>query len=166
MCKTDFIVCFDSDDILADDAIDGMYSDIDIMKNQDDVCGVVTKRARLDGTPFQENWVDEDYKKIKFDDLARVYGYNKDTCLLFKTNIIKEYHFPKFEGENFVTECIFYDQFMDKYFMIASPKIYYLAEYQPDGYTVQGIKVFLKTLKDIYILQNKSCIMLEKTNIQ
>lgn len=144
VCKTEYIVCIDSDDFLTDNAIDEMYCDIDAMKEQKDVCGVVTKRAKYDGTPFQENWVDEDYKKIKFNDLAKTYGYYMDTCLLFKTNIIKQFHFPKFEGENFVTECVYYDQFLNDYYMLAGPNVYYLAEYQPDGYTAQGMKVFFK----------------------
>lgn len=166
VCTTEYIVCIDSDDYLTDSAVDDMYEDIKNVKNQTDVCGVVTRKASYAGVAFQYKWVDEDYKKIYFDELAKNYGYSADACLLFKTDIIKQFHFPKFEGEKFVTECVFYNQFINDYYMVASPKIYYLAEYQPDGYTVQGMKLFFKNPRGyLYFAKQKLYYAIKKKHL-
>ena len=146
-CKTPYIVCIDSDDYLAVDAVEKIYQEIEIIDSKPEVCGIVTRRVKPDGEPFSQNWTGERFKQIKFVDLADKYGYKTDTCLVFKTDIVKKYHFPTFEGERFVTESVFYNQFMFDYDLLASDNLYYIAEYMPDGYTAQGIKLFLKNPK-------------------
>lgn len=143
ICKTDYIVCVDSDDYLTDNAVECMYKEIEKIDEYPNVCGVVTRRRKPTGEPFMENWAKSD-EILKFHDLADKYGYTTDTCLLFKTSIIKQFHFPTFEGERFVTESVFYNQFMYDYDMLASDNLYYVAEYMPDGYTAQGVRLFFR----------------------
>ncbi len=147
ICKTDYIVCIDSDDYLTNDAVEKIYKEIKLVDKNDSICGIVSRRVKPDGKPFKENWTGEEYKALNFYDLAPKYGYDADTCLVFKTNIIKRFSFPKIPTERFVTESVFYQQFLYDYKMLASAHLYYVAEYMPDGYTSQGMKLFFKNPK-------------------
>lgn len=143
ICTTDYIVCVDSDDYLTESATEQMYNEIKVIDKMEDVCGVVTRKAKPNGEPFGEKWVPNEMN-LYFYELSTIYGYFSETCLLFKTNMASKYYFPKFENERFVTESVYYNQFLFKYKMYASNNLYYLAEYMPDGYTAQGLDLFFK----------------------
>ncbi len=147
ICTTDYIVCIDSDDQFSSGAVEDIYKEIDIVGKMEDVCGIVTRRAHFDGNPFGQNWTNEEYEKLYFYELGEKYNYWAETCLVFKTNIAKQYHFPTIKGEKFITESVYYNQFMYKYKMLVSKNIYYYAEYIADGYTNQGMKLFYKNPK-------------------
>ena len=163
-CKSPYIVCIDSDDYLAVDAVEKIYQEIEIIDSKPEVCGIVTRRVKPDGEPFSKNWTGEKSKVVNFYDLAQVYGYSADTCLVFKTDIIKQYHFPVFEDERFVTESVLYNQFMHDYKMLASDNLYYVAEYMPDGYTAQGSKLYLKNPKGYAYALKQNAYYSIKTN--
>ena len=100
-------------------------------------------------------------EKLYFRELAAKYDYTQDTNLIFKTDLIKQFHFPVFTDERFVTESVFYNQFILDYKMLAIPELLYFAEYQPDGYTAQGLKLFVKNPKG-YLYALKQEAMLSK----
>lgn len=143
VCKTDYIICVDSDDYLTDNAVKLMYEEIEKIDKLKDVCGVVTRRVKPNGEPFSNNWVPKD-TVLYFNELASKYGFHEDTGLLFKTAIVNKYKFPKFNEERFVTETVYYNQFLYDYKMLASSNLYYVSEYMPDGYTAQGMGLFFK----------------------
>lgn len=141
VCKTEYIACVDSDDSLAEDAVDVIYGYLEAASDED-VVGLVFRRAHLDGSPFSENWPDNNAQKLFFYELGKNYNYFCDTFLVFKTAIIRDYHFPVFEGERFVTESVYYNQFLYTYRLLACKDLIYYSEYRPDGYTKMGIKLF------------------------
>ncbi len=168
ICGTDYIVCVDSDDYLTENAVEQMYKEIDIIDKMDDVCGVVTRRAKPNGEPFSINWVPNEMS-LYFYELSKKYGYSTDTSLLFKTNIVNKFHFPIFKGERFVTESVYYNQFLYDYKMYASNNLYYLAEYMPDGYTAQGLNLFFKNPEGfLYALKQNAyfCIKYKTANFK
>ena len=146
VCNTKYIVCIDSDDYLTDTAVETMYKEMNMVDLISDVCGVVTRRMKSNGEPFYDRWAPNN-TILFFNELYTKYGYKTDTCLIFKTDIIKNYHFPIFEDEKFVTESVFYNQFLYKYKILATTNLYYVADYMEDGYTAQGMKLFFKNPK-------------------
>lgn len=140
-CNTEFICIVDSDDFLTEDATDIIYNYMEFC--DDSIAGIVGRRAHYDKTPFNNSWC-EKCESLYFKELSTQYNYNEDTCLVFKTKIVKNYHFPKIQGEKFITESVFYNQFMHDYKLLAIPECIYLAEYQEVGYTSQGINLFFK----------------------
>lgn len=146
ICETEYICCCDSDDFLSDDATGIIEKYIDKYSDDKEIVGFVGRRANYEGTPFNGKWTPENMK-IYFNELAEKYGYSQDTVLIFKTDIIKNFHFPIFEDEKFVTEAVFYQQFLRDYKMITIQECIYLAEYCDDGYTVQGMNLFFKNPK-------------------
>ena len=144
ICETEFICCVDSDDFLVEEATEVLYSYFPkITENGEDIVGLVGRRAHFDLKPFSENWATEN-DVIYFHELVEKYGYKEDTVLVFKTNIVKKYSFPKISNEKFITESVFYNQFMFKYKLMMMTENIYLSEYQDIGYTSQGMNLFFK----------------------
>ena len=103
ICETEFICCVDSDDYLVSEATEVLYSYFPKISAQD-IVGIVGRRAHFNLKPFNYNWSKEN-DIIYFHELIEKYGYKEDTVLVFKTNIIKKYSFPKISNEKFITEA-------------------------------------------------------------
>ncbi len=141
ICKTEFIACVDSDDYLTNNAIEEIYKDL---TDVDSKClGIVYRRAVNPNTPFNTSWPQSN-TYLYFNELGQKHGYNEDTFLVFKTNIVNRYHFPKIEDERFITEKVLYNQFMFDYKILAVNKLLYIGEYQTDGYTANAAKLMFK----------------------
>lgn len=145
MCDTEFIMCVDSDDFLSTDATEVLYNYFDKIQDNS-IVGLVGRRAHYDGTPFNKNWATNN-DVICFYNIKDKYGYSEDTTLIFKTDIVKRFHFPKIQGERFITESVLYQQFLYDYKLMMFEECIYLAEYQEVGYTSQGLDLFLKNPK-------------------
>lgn len=143
ICETEYIMCIDSDDRLVKNCTESLYKYFDNVSEDDNLVGVVGRLSNYDGSPFNESW-GKDVEKICFYDIPRKYGYSQDMTLVFKTKIIKNYKFPKFEDERFVTESVLYNQFLHDYNLLMIPEALAMAEYQADGYTSQGLNLFYK----------------------
>jgi len=146
VCKTDYICYVDSDDYMSNDATEVLYNYFEDIDERNDIVGLVGRRAHYDGTPFNDKWSTSN-EVVYFYEVSKKYGYSEDTVLVFKTNIVKQFHFPKIPDERFITESVFYQQFMYDYKMMMIMECIYLAEYQEVGYTSQGIDLFLKNPK-------------------
>lgn len=158
ICKTEYINCIDSDDFVSKDSTEVLYKYFDEVSKDETLCGIVGRRAKYNGEPFNESF-SKNPEKLYFHELSQKYGYIQDTNLIFKTNVIKNFHFPKFENERFVTESVFYNQFMFDYKMLSIPELLYLGEYQEDGYTMQGLKLFFKNPEGyLYVLKQNTFI--------
>ena len=161
ICTTKYICCVDSDDYLSDNATEVILNYIDTFANNDEIVGFVGRRANYSGEPFQTEWP-QDATCLYFDELSKKYNYKSDTILVFKTDIIKQYHFPVIKDERFVTEIVYYNQFIRKYKFITMKECLYLAEYQPGGYTAQGMDLFFKNPKGyLYYLKQLIYINIE-----
>lgn len=142
-CETKYIGCVDSDDYLTNDAVDVLYNHFEKTDKNEKCIGLVGRRCKNNGEPFNSNWCTENLF-LKFKELSTKYHYNEDTFLIFKTELIKKYIFPKIEGEKFITESVLYNQFMFDFDLYAFNELIYVAEYMEDGYTKQGLSLFFK----------------------
>jgi len=166
VCTTAYINCIDSDDYLSIDSTEVLYKYLDEVSKDGSLCGIVARKAHFSGEPFNKSFPNET-EKMYFKELATKYNHVQDTNLIFKTALVKNYHFPIFEEERFVTESVFYNQFMLDYKMLAIPELLYLAEYQADGYTKQGMRLFFKNPQGyLYALkQNARIAIMEHVGV-
>ena len=92
-----FIV--DSDDYLSNDAISFINEKFLEIENNNEFAGISGLRI---GTDIKNNLTFSDY--VDAGNLEReIYGLLGDKAEIYKTNILQEYPFPYFEGENFLT---------------------------------------------------------------
>lgn len=82
-------------------------------------------------------------------------GYHGETALIFRTEVIRMYPFPKIEGEKFITEDYIYCQLDEKYELLVYPKYCMYCEYQNDGYTKNIAKIAEKNPKGYALYANE-----------
>lgn len=142
-CETKYIACVDSDDYLTENAIEELEELVKEIDDNEECVGIVLRRANTDLQPFSDKWPEKD-GLLYFHELSYKVGYKKDTFLVFKTDIVKLFKFPRVEGERFVTEKAFYNEFLFTYKMLTSAKLLYVGEYQDEGYTSGALKLLFK----------------------
>ena len=135
LSDTELFTCVDSDDWLAEDAVESILNSWKFEKNMDDdIIGILVFRGHKDGKAitFIQN------KKIEraiLRDSYQRYGLTGDTMLIYQSSVIKKYSFPKFINEKFVPENYLYDQLDTQGKMVIIRKVLYYCEYLENGYT-------------------------------
>ena len=140
-CETDLFLCLDSDDYLLDNCVEELLKEISSECDNKQCAGLLFLKGKndkesLSGTEF----------KLAYSTLTNVYrqGFQGDLGILFFTRIIKQYSFPKFLNEKFITEDYIYCQIDVKYQYKIYNKILMVCEYLNDGYSAQQINLFFK----------------------
>ncbi len=144
-CNTDFFFCVDSDDYLLNTAIEDIYFDIE-KTNCIGVSGIISQKLIKD-KEIAKFLPDMIGKYASLSDLYEKHGLKGDTSLVFKTEVLKKYLFPKITGEKFVGEEYVYCQIDEKYKLYVSDKKYYVYEYLADGYTSNMAKLIAQNPK-------------------
>ena len=128
--KTPLFLCVDSDDYLTDNAVEEISA---VWKKcRPGTVGVIALRSvTRRGTHFSSERVP--YTTLR--DLYRKRILIWDTMLVYRTDIISKYQFPKFSGEKFVPEAYLYDRIDQDGKMRLLDQTLYMAEYLEDGYT-------------------------------
>lgn len=133
-CNTDIFVCVDSDDYLTDNAIDTIYQNWNKVKTNSKLAGIIALRGNELREPISTR-MPRHVSQSSILDLYNKYKFKGDTMLIFRSEILKKYLFPVFEGEKFVTEAVIYDQISKEYKMILLDEVLYIGEYLEDGYS-------------------------------
>ena len=139
--NTEWFLCVDSDDFIVDDCIQKIKQNI--LKVKSNKCsGIVAYK----GKSVNEKLFDSEFPQKDYSTLKNIYaeGFKGDTTLVFKSEIIKKYHFPNIENENFMTEGYIYDQIDQCYELFILPEILTICKYLNDGYTKNIYKIYFK----------------------
>lgn len=158
LCTTPLFMCVDSDDILTKDAVNLVESYWQSGKQQDNIIGWCTRKGDLEGNPVHDkNWPQGE-PELSCVELFEGLQFHGETALIWKTAALKQYHFPVVNGERFVTERVLYYQmsFIDR--LKIKNDIFYLFEYQDDGYTKQGVQLNIKNPMGTAIDYKVQCI--------
>lgn len=130
-----FIV--DSDDRLTDHSLERVAKVAASIPevDKDSFAGVCGDRGSMLNSPIGGGWKAAEYLDITV--LQRdQYGITGDKAEVFFTSVLRQYPFPEFEGENFISESIVWDRIaFDGYKMRFFNEVIYLCEYLPDGLT-------------------------------
>lgn len=133
----EYFMCVDSDDILSDNAVIDI---IDFTVGLPAKCGIVAYKTDFFGkmlcTEFPKNT-----GETTISELSEKFGCVGEYTYIYPTDIVKQFPFPVFEGEHFVTESVVYDR-LDKICTIMPlPDVVTICEYQPDGYSASMNKI-------------------------
>ncbi len=144
----EYLLILDSDDFLEPDAVEWIHQWIATIDGKDGFAGVAGLRGWKEKNEPIGSFMESDF--IDATNLER-----KKLCLdgdkaeVYKTEILRKYPFPEFEGENFLRESAVWDAIArDGYQMRWFNKIIYRCEYLEDGLT-QGTDtaVYLKNFQ-------------------
>ncbi len=133
-----FIV--DSDDFLAENAIERIRYHYETIKDDHSFCGVCGIRVNPDGLKIGKG---NDFGVLDCNSLDFRYKYKirGDMAEVFRTDVLREFPFPEYAGEKFCTEALVYNRIADKYRIRYFYEKIYICEYLQDGLTAATIKV-------------------------
>lgn len=154
-CNTELFFCVDSDDYLLENAIEEILTEYEFIKNNNSICGIVSSRFNQNNKPMHGKYMPNNVKYSNLSDLYEKYKFRGETSLVFKFSIIKNYKYPKIDGEKFIGEEYIYCQLDREYKLYISKKAYYISEYLNDGYTKNFIDIIYNNPKGYMLLKYK-----------
>ena len=127
----EWFFCVDSDDLLEENAVEKLTKKF-AQRNGED--GIIAYKEDLNGALLSDPFP-EGIQQTQMYRLASDYGCRGEFSLAFSTTFARQFPFPVFPGERFVTECVVYDR-MDRQGQFALlPEVITVCEYQADGYS-------------------------------
>ncbi len=139
--ETELFVCVDSDDWIVSDSVESIVNAWRETINQphEGICGLVAYRGRDERQPLGNEFP----LNVETSTLSGLYavGFQGDTTLVFKTEVLRAYPFPIIGKEKFITEAYVYEQIDRAYRLRLLPKVITVCEYREDGLTnnLEGI---------------------------
>lgn len=150
-CDTELFFCVDSDDYLLDNAVNDIVNEYNKISS-DRICGIMSIKLTNDMVPIG---TDIPYSVIysNLSDLYEKYKFKGDTSLVFKTDVLRKYKFPKIDDEKFIGEEYIYCQIDKNYKLYISQNRYYVCDYLDDGYTKNMFKLIANNPKGYMLLK-------------
>ena len=138
--RTELTCIVDSDDYLTEDAIATIITTWEKYKKDNRICGITFLRGDHEGTPLGKIFPKSPY--ISNIITCRINQKIKgDCCEVIRTNVLKKYPFPVFNGEKFMGESYLWNQLGFDYNMVFINKVIYICEYLEGGLTRSGRKL-------------------------
>lgn len=133
----EWFFCVDSDDLLAMDAVAVICEKIAQINGEK---GIIAYKEDLQGCRLSDVFP-KGIQKMQMYRLAAEYGCRGEFSLAFATEFARQFPFPEFAGERFVTECVVYDRMDQEGEFALLPEVITVCEYQPDGYSSNFTKL-------------------------
>ena len=152
-CDTELFICVDSDDFLSEDAVEyiACYEE-EVLQNKA-LAGIALLKGDEEGK-LMGSAMPQGINQSSIKALYNIHHFKGELALVFKTEVLKQYLFPVFEGEKFVGESVVYDRISQSYEMLLKDKVVYLCEYRLDGYTSNVTALYARNPKGyIYFLK-------------
>lgn len=136
-----FIV--DSDDRLAENAVERILYHFDFVRDDKGFAGVSGLKVYFNG---QRVGGEEDFNVLNCSalDFRFRYKIRGDVAEVFKTDILRKYKFPELEGETFFPEALVWNRIAQKYKIRYFYEKIYLCEYLEDGLSAKITKLRMK----------------------
>ena len=145
--RTEYAVCLDSDDIFYDNTIEVVLKQLEKEKNNDKCCGVLALRNNPDGTVMGSRRIPNAINYVSAQDIFLRFRLRTELICFYKTSILKQYKFPEFVNEKFVSPAWMQYSVTHKYKFRVSQDQLCQCEYVEDGLTKNKRKVIAKNPK-------------------
>ncbi|GAA4274196.1 glycosyltransferase family 2 protein [Aquimarina gracilis] len=153
--------CIDSDDYVADDAIEKILNSWEQIKDKPEFAGVVGLDADESGSIIGTK-IPEHIKETTLYNLYNSYGVKGDKKLVYRTEVIKQYpEYPIFEGERFVPLGYLYQLIDQDYKLLPVNEVFCVVEYMEDGSSMNILKQYRRHPKG-FAFSRKSRMKLAK----
>ena len=140
-CKTDYLLCVDSDDYLAINAVEILSEVVD--KNSSREFWAIVGPRFSEKTLFS-NWSSKIPEKLPFSKIYTKYKYIGETYMLWNLKYFTNVRFPVFNGETIIPEGALYDILDQTCDVITAKKKVYYSDYLETGLTKNSQKSFFQ----------------------
>lgn len=147
LIDTELNVCVDSDDYMANNAVELIVNFWQENKT-DKYAGILGLNTYIDGQLVSNKKFPEGVKGGKYSELKNKYGIVRDVKFVYSTEIIKKYSgYPTFENEKFTPLGYKYAMIDQDYDMLFLNEVLCIVEYMEDGSTVNMYKQYFNNPK-------------------
>jgi len=141
LIETELNVCIDSDDYMADDAVDHILKFWEQNRNEK-YAGIIGLDADTKGNIIGRK-IPEEVKESTVNDIYDKHKAYGDKKLVYRTDIVKKYpRYPIFEGERFVPLGYLYQLIDQDYKVLTLNKVLCVVEYLEDGSSMNMLKQY------------------------
>lgn len=141
MAKGELFFIVDNDDVLPEKSLEIILQKYEKIRNKKNIAGIAGRKGYITGGYIGSNVVWTEDLICSSLDLRMRRNVKGDMAEVFKTEVLKEYLFPKFEGEKFCPEALVWNRISKKYSLLWFSDIVYKAEYIETGLTANIVKV-------------------------
>lgn len=142
---TELNVCIDSDDYLTDDAVEIIVNEWQQVRS-DKLAGIgaldIFESGEVIGTKFPS-----DLKQAKYFDIYNKHGVYGDKKFVYRTDLIKKFPYPEYEGEKYVGLDYKYKKLDENYELALVNKSICVVEYMEDGSSMNMLNQYRKNPK-------------------
>lgn len=131
-CRYDYIARMDSDDWLPVNSLQLVAEQASQIADNQLFCGVAANRCYPDGHKIGSS-LNFDILNTDSVSFREKFHYKGDMAEVFKTDILRLYPFPEFEGEKFLTEAVVWNRIAKKYKLRYFNANIYICDYLPEG---------------------------------
>lgn len=157
LAKGELFFIVDSDDSLTEDAVEKIRRHWKKYGyGNENVSGILSYRKFHDGR-IVGNKMPEQVEFCTLRDSYHKYASKGDKVVIYRTDIIKQFPYPKFEGENFLGESYVFNQIDDLYTMSVMNDAVYWFAYQEDGLSQDFRKLYRNNPNGFYLLYEQEC---------
>jgi glycosyltransferase involved in cell wall biosynthesis len=135
--STELLFIVDSDDILTEDAVQCICNDWEQVKNKN-LCGISYLRGYSSDKVIGDLYPYADKSIDNFINLRFNNGINGDKAEVWVTKYLRDYRYPEYEGEKFISESVAWIHVSRNYDMLFVNKIIYITEYLEGGLSDSG----------------------------
>lgn len=139
LARGEYFAKIDSDDYVVDDYTTNISKWVASIENSTSIYAVSGVRVTPDGIPLKGKWPDipRELGFVDATDLERAaYDLDADMCEPWRTDVLRNYPFPVWNGEKFAPEQIVFNQIaLDGYKIRWYPVAMSICEYQEGGLT-------------------------------
>ena len=140
--KTEINTIIDSDDWMEENAVDLIINYWNANKN-DSVAGIIALNRKIDGD-LKGTKLPTGVKQCTFTDLHEKYKCNGDKKLIYRSDISKQYPYPKFENEKSFPASYKFRKIDLDYEMLLLEKFVCVVDFNQDGQTFGRIQQYKK----------------------
>lgn len=143
LLETPYAVCLDSDDYFTDKAIEQALIELERVRNNNDICGILALRSHEDGSVLGGREIPASYDGVSAENLLIEENLRTEFICFYKTDILKSFRFPKYEGEKFVPPSWMMFAITRDYKYKVSHDRFCICEYISDGITKNKKKIII-----------------------
>lgn len=154
--STEYFVCLDSDDTLADNAIELALQELEPIIDNDKYCGIIALRNSPSGEVLGGKCIPYGINDSTVVDIKDKYKIRSEFIEIYKTAIVTKYRFPEIPGEKFISPEYLAREINRKYLFKVSQNIYCYCEYQQDGLTKNKVQIIINNPKGYTLIKRQS----------
>lgn len=146
LAKGYLFLILDSDDFLPNQAVSTIISYLPKIQSNKKLNGIIGRKKIIGGSQIGNFEIQNDLITNSID-LRYNLGFKGDLAEVFTTESLKEFPFPKYQGERFCPEILIWNQLATKYDMLMIPECIYECEYIEGGLTDRIVQIRMESPK-------------------